>query len=198
MAIRLKLLKNKIMEWVKENFGEARVQKLNIPAEIQVIQALDWKEENDHLTLEEEKERLDLKEDFQKKIRGGNKVETKVEMQMVEGMGQKYEDFPWEGFFEKDKSNLPHFGWSEKIEGERGDNSSHRRDYFSSLYVDEGWERRSLDKLVFDATGEQKAQWLERKFEEDEVCQAVDLAGVEVRQAQMGLQWPSFNAFRRC
>ena len=58
---------------------------------------------------------------------------------------------------------------------------AHIEDYFSSLYVDEGWERRSLDKLVFDATGEQKAQWLERKFEEDEVCQAVDLAGVEVR-----------------
>eukprot|EP00268_Persea_americana_P017810 TRINITY_DN18653_c0_g1_i1.p2 TRINITY_DN18653_c0_g1~~TRINITY_DN18653_c0_g1_i1.p2 ORF type:complete len:123 (-),score=26.57 TRINITY_DN18653_c0_g1_i1:203-571(-) len=67
LAIKLKLLKNKIKEWAKENFGEVRIQKLNILTE---IQALDMKEESDHLTtLEEEKKRLDLKEDFQRKMR---------------------------------------------------------------------------------------------------------------------------------
>ena len=45
LAIKLKLLKNKIKEWAKENFGEVRIQKLNILAE---TEALDRKEESDH------------------------------------------------------------------------------------------------------------------------------------------------------
>ena len=36
-------------------------------------------------------------------------------------------------------------------------------------YADEGWERPTLDNLPFDVIGEDWAQWLERKFEEDEV-----------------------------
>ena len=54
----------------------------------------------------------------------------------------------------------------------------HIKDYFYSLYADEGWERPSLENLVFDVIGEQEAQWLERKFEEEEIRQAIfDLAG---------------------
>ena len=34
-------------------------------------------------------------------------------------------------------------------------------------------ERPSLGNLAFDVIGEQEAQWLERKFEEQEVRQAV-------------------------
>ena len=54
----------------------------------------------------------------------------------------------------------------------------HIEEYFSSLYADEGWGRPSLDNLAFDAIETQKAQWLGREFEEEEVRQAVfDLAG---------------------
>lgn len=55
---------------------------------------------------------------------------------------------------------------------------NHIEDYFASLYADEGWERPSLDNIAFDVIGAQWAQWLERKFEEEEVHQAVfDLEG---------------------
>ena len=53
-----------------------------------------------------------------------------------------------------------------------------KEDYFASLYADEGWERPSLYNIAFDVIGAQWAQWLERKFEEEEVRRAVfDLAG---------------------
>lgn len=42
LAIKLKLLKNKIKEWAKPQFGDVQVQKSNLLAE---IQALDNKEE---------------------------------------------------------------------------------------------------------------------------------------------------------
>ena len=54
----------------------------------------------------------------------------------------------------------------------------HIEDYFASLYTDEGWERPTLDNMEFDVIGEDWAQWLERKFEEEEVRQAIfNLAG---------------------
>lgn len=37
LAAKLKLLKNKMKEWVKENFGEVRTQKSKILAEIQEL-----------------------------------------------------------------------------------------------------------------------------------------------------------------
>ena len=48
MATKLKLLKNKIKEWAKENFGDVRTQKICIPAE---IQALDRMVENGELSI---------------------------------------------------------------------------------------------------------------------------------------------------
>ena len=55
---------------------------------------------------------------------------------------------------------------------------SHIKDYFKSLYIYEGWERPYLGNLAFEVIGEEEAKWLERKFEEEEVRQAVfDLAG---------------------
>ena len=35
------------------------------------------------------------------------------------------------------------------------------------------WERPSLDNLEFAGIGDEKAQWIERKFEEEEIRQAV-------------------------
>lgn len=82
MATKLKVLKNEIKEWAKENFRDMRIQKSNILAD---MQALDRKEELDHLTTAEGMRRLELKEEFHKKAkRGVDKVETKVEMQLVE------------------------------------------------------------------------------------------------------------------
>ena len=74
---------------------------------------------------------------------------------------------------------------------------SHIIDYFQSLYSDEGWERPKLGNIAFEVLGEEEAKWLERNFEEEEVCHAVfNLA--EIRpQAQMAFQLPSFNASGR-
>lgn len=46
LAIKLKLLKNKIKEWAKSHFGDVQVQKSNL---LTKIQALD-KEETDQLS----------------------------------------------------------------------------------------------------------------------------------------------------
>ena len=45
----------------------------------------------------------------------------------------------------------------------------HIIDYFAHLYSAELWDRPSLDNLAFDTIGEEKASWLERSFEEEEV-----------------------------
>ena len=66
MATKLKLLRFRMKEWAREHFGDERIQKSKILAE---IQALDRKEESDRLTLEEEKRRIDLKEEFHRKLR---------------------------------------------------------------------------------------------------------------------------------
>lgn len=55
---------------------------------------------------------------------------------------------------------------------------NHIKEYFVSLYSKDAWERPSLDNLEFAGIGDEKAQWLERKFEEEEVRQAIfSLAG---------------------
>ena len=66
LATKLKLQKNKIKEWAKTNFGDVRIQKSNIPAE---IQALDKEEVRGQLSLEEGKKRFALKEKFYRKLR---------------------------------------------------------------------------------------------------------------------------------
>lgn len=48
-----------------------------------------------------------------------------------------------------------------------------RKYYFVSLYTKEIWERPSLDNLEFEGIGEERALWLERKFEEEEVREAI-------------------------
>lgn len=65
-AAKLKLLKAKIKEWVKENFGEVGMMKANILNE---LQSLDAKEERDGLSREERRRRFKLKEDFQRKVK---------------------------------------------------------------------------------------------------------------------------------
>lgn len=55
---------------------------------------------------------------------------------------------------------------------------SHILDYFRSLFSNDLWERPHLGNIVFEVIGEEEAKWLERNFEEEEVCQAVfGLAG---------------------
>lgn len=60
----------------------------------------------------------------------------------------------------------------------REDIIKHILDYFISLYSKDSWIRPLLDNLNFASIGNDKAIWLEKAFEEDEVCQAVfDLGG---------------------
>eukprot|EP00268_Persea_americana_P011377 TRINITY_DN14820_c0_g1_i2.p2 TRINITY_DN14820_c0_g1~~TRINITY_DN14820_c0_g1_i2.p2 ORF type:complete len:146 (-),score=32.55 TRINITY_DN14820_c0_g1_i2:579-1016(-) len=66
LATKLKLLKIKLKEWAKEHFGEVKYQKSKILAE---IQSLDSNEKSDHLSPEEEKKRLGLKEELQRNLR---------------------------------------------------------------------------------------------------------------------------------
>lgn len=66
LATKLKLLKLKIKEWAKNNFGEVGERKAHL---LEEIQRLDRKEEDGLLALEEEVTRTNLKEEFQRKVR---------------------------------------------------------------------------------------------------------------------------------
>ena len=61
----LKLLKEKIKGWVKDNFGYVGAKKAMILDEIQFLD----KEEMGTLSSEEAKIRINLKEEFQRKVR---------------------------------------------------------------------------------------------------------------------------------
>lgn len=49
----------------------------------------------------------------------------------------------------------------------------HIEEYFIKLYYKDTWGRPTLDNLQFEKLREEKMQWLERKFEEEEICEAV-------------------------
>lgn len=49
----------------------------------------------------------------------------------------------------------------------------HMVDYFEVLHKREDWERLPLDNLEFVNIGGEKASWLERDFEEEEIRLAV-------------------------
>lgn len=60
------------------------------------------------------------------------------------------------------------------VEGKRVE----KKDYFLSLSTKETWERPSLDSLEFEVIDGERATWIERNFEEEEVWEAIHaLAG---------------------
>lgn len=87
-AGKLKLLKAKIKEWVKENFGEVGMMKANI---LNGIRSLDIKEEMNGLSREEGRRRLNSKKILKERCdrkkssggkgpdAGGRRNETKIQ-----------------------------------------------------------------------------------------------------------------------
>lgn len=59
-----------------------------------------------------------------------------------------------------------------RLEG-RDKIDQHILNYFSSLYSKENWNRPSLDNLEFARFEIEEAQWIERRFEEEEVRAAI-------------------------
>lgn len=81
--------------------------------------------------------------------------------------------------------------------GNKEEIMKHLTGYFTSLYAEERWDRPSLDNMGFGVIWEE-ARWLERKFEEDEICDAIfALAGIGPR-GRMVSQWLSSNDFGQC
>lgn len=66
LSVKLKKLKEKIKEWVKDDYAEATVAKAKI---LEGIQKFDLKEEVCHLSVEELNRRIQLKERFLRKVR---------------------------------------------------------------------------------------------------------------------------------
>ena len=60
LATKLKLLKLKIKEWARNNFGEVGMRKTHL---LEEIQRLDWKEEARQLSLEEDEFRRKVREE---------------------------------------------------------------------------------------------------------------------------------------
>ena len=68
---------------------------------------------------------------------------------------------------------------------------------FASLYAEERWDRPSLDNMGFNVIWEE-ARWLERKFEEDEIHDAIfALVGIGPR-GWIVSQLLSSNDFGQC
>ena len=61
---------------------------------------------------------------------------------------------------------------NERLEG-RDEIVQHILNYFSSLYSNENWNRPALDNLEFARFETEEAQWLERRFQEEEVRAAI-------------------------
>lgn len=60
----------------------------------------------------------------------------------------------------------------EKLEN-REEIINHFKKFLTSLYVKEDWVRPLVDNIAFDSINSDKAQWLERDFNEDEVQHAI-------------------------
>ena len=166
----------KIKEWAKVNFGDWRSQKSTILVD---IQELDRKEEGAKLSVEEGKKSQSLIEEFHKKLR-----EEKIRWRQRARCKWLKEGDKNTRFFHGLASSRKRTNMISSImDGQnrlekKEEIIKHITDYFASLYTSEEWERPTLDNLEFDVIGEDRVNWLERKFEEEEVCQAVfDLVG---------------------
>ena len=82
-------------------------------------------------------------------------------MQMVKGRGQKYEIFPWVASSRRGANWIYNIMDGQKRLGKKEEIIAHIEYYFSSPYAEEITQS--------DTSGEQEAEWLERKFEEEEV-----------------------------
>ena len=121
LATKFKVLKNKITEWAKLNFGDVQVQKSNILTE---IQALDKKEESGQLSLEGKK-RNDLKEEFQRKLTEEIKWRQRSRCKCQKESDKNTRFFLGMASSRRRANILSHYGWAKKAREERGDYSSH-------------------------------------------------------------------------
>eukprot|EP00268_Persea_americana_P025519 TRINITY_DN24876_c0_g1_i1.p1 TRINITY_DN24876_c0_g1~~TRINITY_DN24876_c0_g1_i1.p1 ORF type:complete len:195 (+),score=47.76 TRINITY_DN24876_c0_g1_i1:421-1005(+) len=133
----------------------------------------------DNLTLEEEKKRLHLREEFHRKPREEEiRWKQRLRCNWLKQGDKNTKFFQGMASSRRRVNRISSIMDGEKRLEKKDEIINHVKDYFYSLYADEGWERSSLENLAFEVIGEQEAQWLERKFEEEEVFQAVfDLAG---------------------
>lgn len=72
---------------------------------------------------------------------------------------------------------------------------NHIKDFSCSLYSRDEWYRPLLDNLDFACIGEESAQWMEREFEEEEICKAVFDLGREKAPGPDGFPVAFFQIF---
>lgn len=146
LAMKLKLLKNRIKDWAKDHFGDVRNAKVNILQEIQLLD----KEEVGQLQPAEESRRLFLKKDFIRKVREEEiKWKQRSRCNWLND-GDKNTKFFHGLASARQSANRIFYLMDGDIRRGRKEDVVHLiEDYFTSLYSKKEQDRSLLNNLVF-------------------------------------------------
>lgn len=145
---------------------------------LEEIQSIDRKEDMVQLWHDEVIRRASLKEDYVRKVKEEEiKWKKRFCCQWLEE-GDKNTKFFHGMASTRARINRISALWDGEVRlDNKEDIIDHIQEYFQSLYSKESWNHPLLDNLHFTSIGEDSVNWLERRFDVDEVRHAVFAIG---------------------
>uniref|UniRef100_A0A2N9J6S4 Reverse transcriptase domain-containing protein n=1 Tax=Fagus sylvatica TaxID=28930 RepID=A0A2N9J6S4_FAGSY len=168
MANKLKALKADLKQWNSQEFGNVMVKLQGVLHEIQRLEAI---AENRALSEEEKAEKSNLRIEWEKlSLMEEISWRQKSRVTWLKEGDKNTKYFHSVANSHRRNNSIRQISIDGELSSNQADIKAHICSFYRNLYTEEFYCRPMLDGLNFNVIQGEDASWLERPFEEDEVC----------------------------